>query len=121
MQLADLAGADPVSVYRSLSSAPGEAPMLLQQAVRTAAGRVADPGPDGPDGAPPRLVLVIDQFEELFTAGRDTGEDRGSGTRSSRRCTRRPPSRPARANSRRRWWSRWCAPISLAGSSLTRR
>jgi WD40 repeat protein/transcriptional regulator with XRE-family HTH domain len=79
MQLADLAGTDPVSVYRSLSAAPDEATMLVQQAVRTAAGRVADTGPDGSDGsagaaaaAPPRLVLVIDQFEELFTAGRDT-------------------------------------------------
>jgi WD domain, G-beta repeat len=80
MQLAGMAGADPVSVYRSLSAAPGEAPMLVQQAVRTAAGRVADTGSDGPAGAaataPPRLVLIIDQFEELFTAGRDTEEDR---------------------------------------------
>ena len=44
MQLADMAGADPVSVYRSLSAAPGEAPMLVEHAVRTAAGRVADTG-----------------------------------------------------------------------------
>jgi hypothetical protein len=79
MQLADLAGADPVSVYRSLSSAPDEAPMLVQHAVRTAASRVADTGPDSPAGATaaaPRLVLVIDQFEELFTAGRVTEGDR---------------------------------------------
>ncbi|MGD0608552.1 MAG: AAA family ATPase [Streptosporangiaceae bacterium] len=79
MQLADLAGADPVSVYRSLAAAPGEAPMLVQQAVRTAAGRGADAGPDGladAAAAPPRLVLVIDQFEELFTAGRDSEGDR---------------------------------------------
>ena len=38
--LAEVAGADPVSVYRSLSAAPGEAPMLAELAVRTAAGRV---------------------------------------------------------------------------------
>ena len=80
MQLADMAGADPVSVYRSLSAAPGEAPMLVEHAVRTAAGRVADTGSDGPAGAaaaaPPRLVLIIDQFEELFTAGRDMEDDR---------------------------------------------
>jgi len=79
MRLADMAGADPVSVYRSLSAAPGEAPMLVEHAVRTAASRVADTGSDGPAdaaAAAPRLVLIIDQFEELFTAGRDTEEDR---------------------------------------------
>jgi hypothetical protein len=80
MQLADMAGVDPVSVYRSLSAAPGEAPMLVQQAVRTAAGRGAGTGPEGQaaadSAAPPRLVLVIDQFEELFTAGRDSEGDR---------------------------------------------
>ena len=75
MHLADVAGADPVSVYRSLSAAPGEAPMLVEQAVRTAASRVADTGSGSPAdaaaAAPTRLVLVIDQFEELFTAGGD--------------------------------------------------
>ena len=34
MHLAEVAGADPVSVYRSLSAAPGEAPMLVEQAVQ---------------------------------------------------------------------------------------
>src|SRR5580658_8282366 len=72
MYLADVAGADPVSVYRSLSTAPGEAPMLVGQAVRTASGRGADPGSgaqaDSAAGPPPRLVLIVDQFEELFTA-----------------------------------------------------
>ena len=74
MVLAEMAGADPVSVYRSLSAAPDEAPMLAEQAARTAAGRGADPGSDGPvgrAGVPPRMVLVIDQFEELFTADQD--------------------------------------------------
>ena len=79
MQLAEVAGTDPVSVYRSLSAAPDEAPMLVEQAVRTATGG-ADPGPDAPDDAaaapPPRLVLVIDQFEELFTAGGDAEDGR---------------------------------------------
>ena len=80
MQLAQVAGADPVSVYRSLSAAPGEARMVVEQAVRTAVGRSADPGPGGPAGAaacaPPRLVLVVDQFEELFTAGGDADAGR---------------------------------------------
>jgi transcriptional regulator with XRE-family HTH domain len=75
MLLAEVAGADPVSVYRSLSAAPGEAPMLVEHAVRAAIGRGADPGSDRPADdvafALPRLVLVVDQFEELFTAGED--------------------------------------------------
>ena len=79
MALAEMAGADPVSVYRSLRAAPGEAPMLAEQAARTATGRGADPGPGGPAGAaagaPPRLVLVVDQFEEVFTAGQDGDVD----------------------------------------------
>ena len=74
MGLAEMAGADPVSVYRSLLAAPDEAPMLAEQAAR-AAGRGTGPGSDGPSsaaaGTPPRLVLVVDQFEELFTAGED--------------------------------------------------
>jgi WD40 repeat protein/transcriptional regulator with XRE-family HTH domain len=80
MQLADISGVDPVSVYGSLSAAPGEAPMLAEQAVRTAAGHVADPGPGVPADAvaagPPRLILIVDQFEELFAAGEEADADR---------------------------------------------
>src|SRR5690349_9129846 len=79
MHLAEMTGTDPVSVYRSLRAAPDEMPMLAEQAARTATGRGADPGSDGPAsaaaGAPPRLVLVVDQFEELFTAGEDGDVD----------------------------------------------
>ncbi len=80
MQLAGVAGADPVSVYRSLSAAPGEAPMLVDHAVRTATGRGGDIGSgasaQADAAAPPRLILVIDQLEELFTAGGDAEADR---------------------------------------------
>jgi WD40 repeat protein/transcriptional regulator with XRE-family HTH domain len=80
MQLADIAGADPVSVYRSLSAVPDEAPMLVEQAVRIAAARGPIPGSDGPTHAaacaPPRLVLVVDQFEELFIAREDGDAER---------------------------------------------
>ena len=75
-QLADIAGADPVSVYRSLSAAPDESPMLVELAVRTATGRSratrSRTSGDAAAAAPPRLVLIIDQFEELFIAGGDT-------------------------------------------------
>ena len=80
IHLAEVAGADPVSVYRSLLAAPGEAPMLVEQAVRTAASHVADSESGSPADtaapAPHRLVLVIDQFEELFTAGGDAEDGR---------------------------------------------
>jgi WD40 repeat protein/transcriptional regulator with XRE-family HTH domain len=75
MLLADMAGADPVSVYRSLSATPDAASMLVEHAVRSAVGRAARPGPGPPADtaatAPPRLILVVDQFEELFTGGED--------------------------------------------------
>jgi hypothetical protein len=51
MHLAEMAGTDPVSVYRSLRAAPDESPMLAEQAARTATGRGADPGSDGPASA----------------------------------------------------------------------
>ena len=80
MQLAEVASADPVSVYRSLSAAPDEAPMLVEQAVRIATSRGPASRPGRPDDAaacpPPRLILVVDQFEELFTAGGDADADR---------------------------------------------
>ena len=78
-ELADVANTDPDSVYRSLAAVPGEAPMLVELAVRTATGRDASTVPAASSGAAadaPRLVLVIDQFEELFTAGEDTDASR---------------------------------------------
>src|SRR5690242_9279169 len=84
MHLAEMAGTDPVSVYRSLAAAPDEASMLAEQAARTATGRGADRSSNGPSsaaaGAPPRLVLAVDQFEELFTAGEDADVDAAERT-----------------------------------------
>ena len=98
MQLADISGADPVSVYRSLSAAPDEAAMLAEHASRAAAGRGAGTGPDGPaDSAAPRLVLVVDQFEELFTtadAGPVEREAFIAALHAAATCPARPPRRP---------------------------
>ena len=97
MQLAGISGADPVSVYRSLSAAPGEAPMLAEHAVRAAAGgRGAGTGPvDAAACDPPRLVLVVDQFEELFTA--DVSPGRAGGVHRGAARRRHLPGRPAQA------------------------
>jgi WD40 repeat protein/transcriptional regulator with XRE-family HTH domain len=85
VQLVGMAGADPVSVYRSLAAAPGEAPMLTELAIRTATGGGADTGLGGQADAaaavPPRMILVVDQFEELFTAGE--GADAGQAEREA--------------------------------------
>ena len=125
MHLAEMAGADPVSVYRSLRAAPDESPMLAEQAARTATGRGADPGSDGPvgagAGAPPRLVLVVDQFEELFTAGEDGDVDavERKAFVTALHAAATIPAGPRRL--RRRWCLRRCARITWAASSRTRR
>ena len=103
MQLAEVAGADPVSVYRSLSAAPDEAPMLVEQAVRTATSRGPDPGTGRrrpmPRPARRRAWCWWSTSSRSCSPRAGTLTPAGwSGRRSSRRCTRRPPSRPARRN-----------------------
>jgi WD40 repeat protein len=78
--LADMAGLDSVSVYSSLSAAPSEAPLLVDQVVRATTGLGQGGEADVPDNASaaelPRLVLVVDQFEEMFTtADSDAGRE----------------------------------------------
>ncbi|HET8682364.1 MAG TPA: hypothetical protein VFM54_10890 [Micromonosporaceae bacterium] len=88
VQLADLAGVDAASAYRSLVEDPGRAPLLVRQvlnaaqgpvAVEPAIGRVAqlDDRPRRGDGwsgglVPARLVLIVDRFEEIFTLADET-------------------------------------------------
>jgi hypothetical protein len=54
--LAQLSGHDPDVVRKSLAEAPGEAQHLVGEIAQAAAGH------------PPRLVLIIDQFEQIFAA-----------------------------------------------------
>ena len=72
--LANLASLDPVGVYKSLSTAPGETPLLVERAVAAATGSGLVGEADA-TMAPKRLVLVIDQFEEMFTPSPDTEAD----------------------------------------------
>jgi WD40 repeat protein/transcriptional regulator with XRE-family HTH domain len=59
IHLAELAATDAISVREALAARPGQAHLLAGQAL-TAAGT-------GDAGGAPRLVLVVDQLEELFT------------------------------------------------------
>ncbi|WP_327009741.1 AAA family ATPase [Dactylosporangium sp. NBC_01737] len=61
--LADLTGTDAIATHHSLTEHPDQAHLLAYQALSTLpTWPVADRA-----GEPPRLVLVIDQLEELFT------------------------------------------------------
>jgi WD40 repeat protein len=70
-QLAALSGGDPLTIRDALSRDPGQAHLAARQAVLafTASRRQSDTC----DGAQ-RLVLIVDQFEQLFTL--NAGQDR---------------------------------------------
>ncbi|MEV4379307.1 AAA family ATPase [Streptosporangium sp. NPDC049644] len=65
--LAGLAGLDAPSVLRSLTDDPRHAHLLVRQALEVNARR-------GDRPVPARLVLIIDQFEEIFSLGGDIAE-----------------------------------------------
>ena len=82
LQVAPLAGADAAAVRRGLAADPDGFALTARQA---AVAQPPDPAadPDGPvagrDQPPPqrRLLLVVDQFEQLFTQCADEGQRRG--------------------------------------------
>ena len=53
--LASLGGRDPAAIRQTLADAPGEAHLLIREMLLAA-------------GDPTRLVLIIDQFEQVFAA-----------------------------------------------------
>jgi WD40 repeat protein len=65
-QLAQLSDGDPAVIRKGLADAPGEAHLLVSDIVWAAADRLR-----GADAA--RLVLIVDQFEEVFTASGEEG------------------------------------------------
>jgi WD40 repeat protein len=67
-RLAPLGGEDPAVIRQGLLDAPAEAHLLIHQIARAAAG--AGSGTEPEDAA--RLVLIVDQFEQVFAAA---GED----------------------------------------------
>ena len=66
-RLASLSGEDPAAIRQSLLAAPAEAHLLIHQIARAAAGTAAGPEPEDAG----RLVLIVDQFEQVFAAGGD--------------------------------------------------
>jgi len=63
--LADLTGSDAIATFQTLTEHPEKAHLLAAQAVSASAWRAARDEAD--DGESARLVLVVDQLEELFT------------------------------------------------------
>jgi WD40 repeat protein/DNA-binding SARP family transcriptional activator len=66
VRVAPLAGADAAAVRRGLDADPAGFALTARQVALAGPGRQAA-NPDGPPPEPPRLVLLIDQFEQLFT------------------------------------------------------
>jgi hypothetical protein len=64
--IAPMAGLEAPAVLASLTSAPEQAHLLIRQAVDTDAQRSGLSATDARDA---RLILVVDQFEEIFNAG----------------------------------------------------
>ena len=73
VHLADIVGLDPLSVYHSLSQAPHHAPLIVEQGLIRLSLDIDPRAHKGSAIMPtPRLVLVIDQFEDLFTTDDDS-------------------------------------------------
>lgn len=68
-QLAALSGADVRNLQDTLTGDLGRAHTVARQAALASVAR--DPGP--PAAGDPRLVLIVDQFEQLFTLSSDQG------------------------------------------------
>lgn len=73
-RLAALSGRDAATVRRELAAAPGQAHLMVGQAIGASAA--TNGARHRADGQPGRLVLVVDQFEEVFTLnpGGDAGQ-----------------------------------------------
>ncbi len=78
-QLGQLGGRDPVVVRDGLAAAPGDAHLLLSEIAHAAGAS--------------RLVLIIDQFEQVFAAGDDeAGLERAAFVDAVRAAATRPAS-----------------------------
>src|SRR5215469_4866738 len=101
LRVAPLAGADAAAVRRGLAADPDGFALTVRQAAEA-----AQPGPaGGPDGRsvqrdqhpPRRLLLVVDQFEELFTQCAEEKQRRAfiTALRAAASTGHRPDQAPA--------------------------
>jgi conflict system STAND superfamily ATPase len=118
LRVAVLAGADAAAVRRGLDTDPeGFALTARQAALAQPPGPARDPGrPSAGRHQLRRLLLVVDQFEQVFTSARMMG----SGGRSSPPCTQPPPSGRGQIRCRRPWWCWVYAPILRPAARTTR-
>jgi WD40 repeat protein len=74
-QLARLCDRDPAVVRKGLADAPDDAHLLVSDIVQAARGRRQDRDGSEPErpGEASRLVLIIDQFEQIFAAAGEEG------------------------------------------------
>ena len=73
-RLAELDGRDPASIRSGLAETPGNADLLISELARAVAGRERDGGQDqAVPGEAGRLVLIIDQFEQVFADASEEG------------------------------------------------
>ena len=70
--LAAVGGPDALAVRDGLARHPDQAHLAIRSAVLAAAAR-RDGEPPGPGGGTARLVLIVDQFEQVFTLNPDLG------------------------------------------------
>jgi WD40 repeat protein/transcriptional regulator with XRE-family HTH domain len=77
--LAAVGGPDALAVRDGLARHPDQAHLAIRSAVLAAAAR-RDGEPPGPGGGTARLVLIVDQFEQVFTLNPDLG---GEATRQA--------------------------------------
>src|SRR6516225_7002337 len=78
-QLARLGDLDPAVIRKALADAPGDAHLLVSDIVQAAASRPEDrdelgAGRARSPGETARLVLIVDQFEQVFAAAGDEGK-----------------------------------------------
>ena len=78
-RLAALGGLDALAVREGLARHPGQAHLAIRSAVLAAAAR-RDDGAAAPGDGAARLVLIVDQFEQVFTLNPDLG---GEATRQA--------------------------------------
>ena len=73
-RLAELDGRDPASIRPGLAETPGNADLLISEITQAVAGREREGGQDqAVPGEAGRLVLIVDQFEQVFADASEEG------------------------------------------------